>query len=101
MTLRDALASVPTPNRVRFFRSQMQTTIARACGELGVKPLPSLLLRLERSGTRCVSLERRYAFGAGLDLNLLGFELDGSTLVPGVAPSLWPLRQFKMCIENW
>jgi hypothetical protein len=31
------------------------------------------------------SLERRYAFGAGLDLNLLGFELDDSTLVPGVA----------------
>lgn len=32
-----------------------------------------------------MSLERRYAFGAGLDLDLLGFELDGSTLVPGVA----------------
>ena len=28
---------------------------------------------------------RRYAFGAGLDLDLLGFELDDSTLVPGVA----------------
>ena len=31
------------------------------------------------------SLARRYAFGAGLDLDLLGFELDDSTLVPGVA----------------
>jgi len=31
------------------------------------------------------SLGRRYAFGAGLDLDLLGFELDDSTLVPGVA----------------
>lgn len=31
------------------------------------------------------SLDRRYAFGAGLDLDLLGFELDDSTLVPGVA----------------
>jgi len=31
------------------------------------------------------SLERRYAFGAGLDLELLGFELEDSTLVPGVA----------------
>ena len=30
-------------------------------------------------------LERRYAFGAGLDLDLLGFELDETTLVPGVA----------------
>jgi hypothetical protein len=31
------------------------------------------------------SLGRRYAFGAGIDLDLLGFELDDSTLVPGVA----------------
>lgn len=31
------------------------------------------------------SLERRYAFGAGLDLDLLGFELDENTLIPGVA----------------
>jgi hypothetical protein len=52
VTLRDTLASVPTPNRVRFVRSQTQTTIARACGELGVKAVSSrrcvsLLLRLE------------------------------------------------------
>jgi hypothetical protein len=31
------------------------------------------------------SLWRRYAFGAGLDLDLLDFEIDDSTLVPGVA----------------
>ncbi|RLM80834.1 uncharacterized protein C2845_PM12G12060 [Panicum miliaceum] len=144
VTLRDALASVsealgvPMPDRVRFFRSQMQTIITRACGELGVKAVPSrrcvsLLLWLEeryeavyrrhpgfQAGTRPLlaldnpfpttlpenlfgdkwafvqlpfsavreeveSLERRYAFGAGLDLDLLGFEIDDSTLVPGVA----------------
>jgi hypothetical protein len=61
VTLRDALASVsdelgvPLPDRVRFFRSQMQTIITRACGELGVKAVPS---------RRCVSLllwlEERY-----------------------------------------
>lgn len=61
VTLRDALASVsealgvPVPDRVRFFRSQMQTIITRACGELGVKAVPS---------RRCVSLllwlEERY-----------------------------------------
>ncbi|TVU29282.1 hypothetical protein EJB05_20842, partial [Eragrostis curvula] len=144
VTLRDALASVadelgvPLPDRVRFFRAQMQTIITRACGELGVKAVPSrrcvsLLLWLEeryetvysrhpgfQAGTRPLlaldnpfptslpenlfgdkwafvqlpfsavreeveSLQRRYAFGAGLDLDLLGFELDDSTLVPGVA----------------
>ncbi|KAG2659702.1 protein TAB2 homolog, chloroplastic-like [Panicum virgatum] len=144
VTLRDALAAVPealgvpVPDRVRFFRSQMQTIITRACGELGVKAVPSrrcvaLLLWLEerfeavysrhpgfQAGTRPLlaldnpfpttlpenlvgdkwafvqlpfsavrgeveSLERRYAFGAGLDLDLLGFELEDSTLVPGVA----------------
>ncbi|OEL27150.1 hypothetical protein BAE44_0011835 [Dichanthelium oligosanthes] len=144
VTLRDALSSVseslgvPLPDRVRFFRSQMQTIISRACGELGVKAVPSrrcvsLLLWLEeryeavysrhpgfQAGTRPLlaldnpfpttlpenlvgdkwafvqlpfsavreeveSLARRYAFGAGLDLDLLGFELDDSTLVPGVA----------------
>ncbi|KAG2652280.1 protein TAB2 homolog, chloroplastic [Panicum virgatum] len=144
VTLRDALAAVPealgvpVPDRVRFFRSQMQTIITRACGELGVKAVPSrrcvsLLLWLEeryeavysrhpgfQAGTRPLlaldnpfpttlpenlvgdkwafvqlpfsavrdeveSLERRYAFGAGLDLELLGFELEDSTLVPGVA----------------
>lgn len=61
VTLRDALASiasslgVPLPDRARFFRSQMQTIITRACNELGVKSVPS---------RRCVSLllwlEERY-----------------------------------------
>uniref|UniRef100_A0ACD5YSS0 Uncharacterized protein n=1 Tax=Avena sativa TaxID=4498 RepID=A0ACD5YSS0_AVESA len=144
VTLRDALASVasslgvPLPDRARFFRSQMQTIISRACNELGVKAVPSrrcvsLLLWLEeryetvyslhpgfQQGTKPLLtldnpfasnlpdnlfgdkwafvqlpfsdvreevelLERRYAFGAGLDLDLLGFELDETTLVPGVA----------------
>ncbi|KAG8071404.1 hypothetical protein GUJ93_ZPchr0006g45686 [Zizania palustris] len=144
VTLRDSLASVattlgvPLPDRARFFRSQMQTIISRACNELGVKAVPSrrcvsLLLWLEeryetvysrhpgfQAGTKPLltldnpfatslpenlfgdkwafvqlpfsavreeveSLERRYAFGAGLDLDLLGFELDEDTLVPGVA----------------
>lgn len=31
------------------------------------------------------SLEKRYAFGAGLDLELLGIEVDDKTLIPGLA----------------
>lgn len=31
------------------------------------------------------SLNKRYAFGQGLDLDLLGFEFDDKTLIPGVA----------------
>jgi hypothetical protein len=31
------------------------------------------------------SLKKRYAFGQGLDLDLLGFEFDDKTLIPGVA----------------
>jgi hypothetical protein len=31
------------------------------------------------------SLKKRYAFGQGLDLDLLGFEFDDKTLIPGIA----------------
>lgn len=31
------------------------------------------------------SLETKYAFGAGLDLDLLGIEVDEKTLIPGLA----------------
>jgi hypothetical protein len=47
VSLHDALASVasslgvPLPDRGRFFRSQMQNCISRACNELGVKAVPS------------------------------------------------------------
>jgi hypothetical protein len=61
VSLHDALASVASslgvslPDRGRFFRSQMQNCISRACNELGVKAVPS---------HRCVSLllwlEERY-----------------------------------------
>ncbi|KAK4411062.1 protein TAB2, chloroplastic [Sesamum angolense] len=61
VTLKNAIVSicdelgVPLPEKIRFFRSQMQTIITRACNELGVKPIPS---------KRCVSLllwlEERY-----------------------------------------
>ncbi|KAJ4833343.1 Protein TAB2 chloroplastic [Turnera subulata] len=61
VTLKDALVSiteelgVPLPKQIRFFRSQMQTIITRACRELGIKPVPS---------KRCLSLllwlEERY-----------------------------------------
>ncbi|XP_058072818.1 protein TAB2 homolog, chloroplastic [Magnolia sinica] len=61
ITLRDAILSisdilgVPLPEKIRFFRSQMQTIITKACGELGIKPVPS---------KRCLSLilwlEERY-----------------------------------------
>ncbi|KAI3448880.1 hypothetical protein Pfo_005545 [Paulownia fortunei] len=61
VTLKDAIVSicdelgVPLPEKIRFFRSQMQTIITRACNELGIKPIPS---------KRCLSLvlwlEERY-----------------------------------------
>ncbi|KAH7671476.1 Tab2-like protein [Dioscorea alata] len=61
ITLRDAIASIsnslglPLPDKIRFFRSQMQTIITRSCNELGIKPVPS---------KRCISLmlwlEERY-----------------------------------------
>ncbi|XP_008778393.1 protein TAB2 homolog, chloroplastic [Phoenix dactylifera] len=144
VTLRDAIASisaslgVPLPQKIRFFRSQMQTIITKACNELGIKAVPSkrclsLLLWLEeryetvytrhpgfQQGSKPLlaldnpfpvelpenlfgdkwafvqlpfsavqeevsSLETRYAFGASLDLDLLGLEIEDKTLVPGLA----------------
>ncbi|KAL3518823.1 hypothetical protein ACH5RR_021412 [Cinchona calisaya] len=144
VTLKNALASIcdelglPLPDKVRFFRSQMQTIITRACNELGIKPITSkrclsLLLWLEeryetvytchpgfQKGAKSLlaldnpfpmelpenlygekwafvqlpfsaikeevsSLKTRYAFGAGLDLDLLGIEVDDNILIPGLA----------------
>ncbi|XVE76733.1 hypothetical protein DITRI_Ditri13aG0005100 [Diplodiscus trichospermus] len=144
ITLKDALVSicedlgVPLPEKVRFFRSQMQTIITKACKELGIKPIPSkrclsLLLWLEeryetiytrhpgfQKGSKPLlaldnpfpmelpenlfgekwafvqlpfsavreeisSLDKSFVFGAGLDLDLLGIEVDDNTLIPGLA----------------
>ncbi|XP_015881638.3 protein TAB2 homolog, chloroplastic [Ziziphus jujuba] len=144
ITLKDALVSisddlgVPLPDKIRFFRSQMQTIISRACNELGIKPVPSkrclsLLLWLDeryesvytrhpgfQKGSKPLlaldnpfpmelpenlfgekwafvqlplsdvkkevsSLETKLVFGASLDLDLLGIELDENTLIPGLA----------------
>ncbi|KAF5736444.1 hypothetical protein HS088_TW14G00586 [Tripterygium wilfordii] len=61
VTLKDAILSIsddlgiPMPEKIRFFRLQMQTIINKACNELGIKPIPS---------KRCLSLllwlEERY-----------------------------------------
>ncbi|XP_071711070.1 protein TAB2 homolog, chloroplastic [Rutidosis leptorrhynchoides] len=144
ITLKDAIVSicdeldVPLPEKIRFFRSQMQTIITKACKELGIKPIPSkrclsLLLWLEeryetvykkhpgfQKGSKPLlaldnpfpmdlpdslygekwafvqlpfsevkkeisTLEKSFAFGASLDLDLLGIEIDDSTLIPGLA----------------
>ncbi|KAK4775292.1 hypothetical protein SAY86_010227 [Trapa natans] len=144
ITLKDAIESVseelglPLPEKVRFFRSQMQTIITKACKELGIKPIPSkrclsLLLWLEeryesvytrhpgfQKGSKPLlaldnpfpmelpenlfgekwafvqlpysavreeisSMKTRYVFGASLDLDLLGIEIDDKTLIPGLA----------------
>ncbi|XP_068648789.1 protein TAB2 homolog, chloroplastic [Aristolochia californica] len=144
ITLKDAFVSicdtldVPLPEKIRFFRSQMQTIITKACTELGIKPVPSkrclaMLLWLEeryetvytrhpgfQKGSKPLlaldepfpmelpenlvgeqwafvqlpfsavkeeasSVETRIAFGANLDLDLLGLEIDDKTLVPGLA----------------
>ncbi|PON74223.1 RNA binding protein [Parasponia andersonii] len=53
VTLKDAIEGIsddlgiPLPDKIRFFRSQMQTIITKACNELGIKPVPS---------KRCLSL---------------------------------------------
>lgn len=54
ITLRDALLSViqlglPKPEKIRFFRSQMQNIVSKACVELDIQAVPS---------RRCVSLVR-------------------------------------------
>ncbi|CAI9106209.1 OLC1v1005308C1 [Oldenlandia corymbosa var. corymbosa] len=144
VTLKDALLTLcdelglPLPDKVRFFRSQMQTIITRACNELGIKPIPSkrcltLILWLEeryetvymrhpgfQKGAKPLlaldnpfplelpenlygekwafvqlpfsaireelsTLQARSTFGAGLDLELLGIEIDDKTLIPGLA----------------
>ncbi|XP_043692270.1 protein TAB2 homolog, chloroplastic isoform X2 [Telopea speciosissima] len=144
ITLKDAMVSisddlgVPLPEKIRFFRSQMQTIITKSCKELGIKPVPSkrclsLLLWLEeryetvymlhpgfQKGSKPLltldnpfpmelpetlfgekwafvqlpfsavqdevsSLETRLPFGASLDLDLLGIEIDDKTLIPGLA----------------
>lgn len=54
-TLKEALIRVmdtlgaPKPQKIRFFRAQMQTIISKACTELDVQPVPS---------QRCVTLLR-------------------------------------------
>ncbi|KAJ7949185.1 RNA binding [Quillaja saponaria] len=144
ITLKDAILSiceelgVPLPEKIRFFRSQMQTIITKACKELGIKPIPSkrcisLLLWLEeryetvymrhpgfQKGSKPLmaldnpfpmelpenlfgdrwafvqlpysavreevsSLETKLVFGAGLDMDLLGIEIDDKTLIPGLS----------------
>lgn len=144
ITLKDAVVSVcddlglPLPKKIRFFRSQMQTIITRACNELGIKPVPSkrclsLLLWLEEryetvykkhpgfqkgftpllaldnpfptklpedlfgerwafvqlpfSAVReeLTSLQTNTIFGSGLDLDLMGIEIDDKTMIPGLA----------------
>lgn len=129
---------IPLPAKIRFFRSQMQTIITKACNELNIAPIPSkrcvsLFLWLEeryetvykrhpgfQKGSKPLlaldnpfpmelpenlfgekwafvqlpfsaireevsSLEENFMFGAGLDLDLLGIEIDDNTLVPGLA----------------
>ncbi|MED6106081.1 Protein TAB2 chloroplastic [Stylosanthes scabra] len=144
ITLKEAIVAisddlgVPLPEKIRFFRSQMQTIITKACKELNIKSIPSkrclsLILWLEeryetvymrhpgfQQGSKPLlaldnpfptelpenlfgerwafvqlpysavreevsSLETKFVFGAGLDLDLLGIEIDDKTLIPGLA----------------
>ncbi|XP_031273795.1 protein TAB2 homolog, chloroplastic [Pistacia vera] len=144
ITLKEAIETiseelgVPIPEKIRFFRSQMQTIITKACKELSIKPIASkrcisLLLWLDeryetvytkhpgfQKGSKPLlaldnpfpmelpenlvgekwafvqlpfsavreevsSLETKFVFGASLDLDLLGIEVDEKTLIPGLA----------------
>lgn len=54
LTLKDAMLSVmrlglPKPQKIRFFRSQMQNIVSKACAELDIQAVPS---------RRCISLIR-------------------------------------------
>ncbi|KAG2671653.1 hypothetical protein I3760_13G006100 [Carya illinoinensis] len=159
VTLKDAIVSisdylgVPLPEKIRFFRSQMQTIITKACKELGIKPIPSkrclsLLLWLEeryetvymrhpgfQKGSKPLlaldnpfpmelpdnlfgekwafvqlpfsavreeasSLETTFVFGAGLDLDLLGIEIDDKTLVPGLAVTSSRAKPLAVDLKN-
>ena len=40
------------PEKIRFFRGQMQTIISRACGEIGVEPTPSRRCRAPPRSSR-------------------------------------------------
>ncbi|GMI75773.1 hypothetical protein like AT3G08010 [Hibiscus trionum] len=160
ITLKDALVTisedlgVPLPEKVRFFRSQMQTIITKACKELGIKPVPSkrclsLLLWLEercesvymrhpgfQKGSKPLlaldnpfpmelpenlfgekwafvqlpfsavreeisSLDERFVFGAGLDLDLLGIEVDDNTLIPGLAVASSRAKPLAGSLDEW
>ncbi|KAL9255841.1 TAB2 homolog, chloroplastic-like protein [Drosera capensis] len=124
ITLKEAIASisdqlgVPLPVSIRYFRSQMQTIITKACKELSIKPIPSKrcvsyetiytrhpgfqkgskpFLSLDYPFPRALpenlfaireeisSVNEKFSFGASLDLDLLGLEIDYNTLIPGLA----------------
>ncbi|KAL9260916.1 TAB2 homolog, chloroplastic-like protein [Drosera capensis] len=121
ITLKEAIASVsdqlgvPLLEKIRYFRSQMQTIITKACKELSIKPIPSkrkgskpflaldypfpralpenlfgnrrAFVQLPYSAVReeISSFNEKFAFGASLDLDLLGLEIDDNTLIPGLA----------------
>ncbi|XP_039027213.1 protein TAB2 homolog, chloroplastic-like isoform X2 [Hibiscus syriacus] len=160
VTLKEAVVTisedlgVPLPEKVRFFRSQMQTIITKACKELGIKPVPSkrclsLLLWLEeryesvymrhpgfQKGSKPLlaldnpfpmelsenlfgekwafvqlpfsavredisSLDKRFVFGAGLDLDLLGIEVDDNTLIPGLAVATSRAKPLAGSLDEW
>ncbi|GBG60412.1 hypothetical protein CBR_g5588 [Chara braunii] len=56
--LKDAISrvmrdfTVQKPTKIRFFRSQMQTIISKACTELGIQPVPSQRVRVGEASAR-------------------------------------------------
>ncbi|XP_048606123.1 protein TAB2 homolog, chloroplastic isoform X2 [Brassica napus] len=144
ITLKDAIVSitqdlgVPLPEKIRFFRSQMQTIITKACKELAIKEVPSkrclslflwlqerydtvytrhpgfqkgslpllsldnpfpmnlpenlfgekwAFVQLPYSAVReeISDFDEKFVFGATLDLDLLGIDVDENTLIPGLS----------------
>ncbi|CAF1703730.1 unnamed protein product [Brassica oleracea var. botrytis] len=144
ITLKDAIVSitqdlgVPLPEKIRFFRSQMQTIITKACKELSIKEVPSkrclslflwlqerydtvytrhpgfqkgslpllsldnpfpmnlpenlfgekwAFVQLPYSAVReeISDFDEKFVFGATLDLDLLGIDVDENTLIPGLS----------------
>uniref|UniRef100_A0A0C9S904 TSA: Wollemia nobilis Ref_Wollemi_Transcript_9878_1291 transcribed RNA sequence n=1 Tax=Wollemia nobilis TaxID=56998 RepID=A0A0C9S904_9CONI len=98
ITLKNAIMSivdtfgVPKPQRIRFFRSQMQTIVSKACNEVGIKPIAS---------KRCISLvrwlEERYE---SVYMHHPGFQEGAKPLLTIEQPFPLDLPD-SLCGEKW
>ncbi|KAF6148785.1 hypothetical protein GIB67_019393 [Kingdonia uniflora] len=105
ITLKDALASicdelgVPLPENIRFFRSQMQTIVMKACKELGIKPIPSKrkTVYMRHPGLQSPLLALDNPFPMELPGNLVG---EKWAFVQLPFSCTWSLSITKLCSKG-